>query len=69
MTSASIREVISQFRPHELYSMNRNLVQELTLETLLNKAGDISFQFNTTGMYRGSIDVDGYVTVAIYQDK
>jgi len=36
---------------------------------ILNKAGDISFQFNTTGMYRGSIDVDGNVTVAIYQDK
>lgn len=45
MTSASIREVISQFRPHELYSLDRNLVQELTLETLLNKAGDRHVEF------------------------
>lgn len=45
MTSASIREVISQFRPHELYSIDRNLVQELTLETLLNKAGDRHIEF------------------------
>lgn len=36
---------------------------------ILNQAGDISFQFNTTGMYRGSIDADGKVTVAIYKDK
>jgi len=45
MTSASVREVISQFRPHELYSMNRNLVQELILETLLNKAGDRHLEY------------------------
>ena len=36
---------------------------------ILNQAGDISFQFNTTGMYRGSIDAEGKVTVAIYKDK
>lgn len=36
---------------------------------ILNQAGDISFQFNTTGMYRGSIDTDGNTTVAIYQEQ
>ena len=36
---------------------------------ILNQAGDISFQFNTTGMYRGSIDTDGNITVAIYKEQ
>ena len=36
---------------------------------ILNQAGDISFQFNTSGMYRGSIDVEGKITIAIYKDN
>jgi L-asparaginase / beta-aspartyl-peptidase len=31
--------------------------------------GEVSFAFNTEGMYRGSIGIDGSVTVAIYGDE
>ena len=36
---------------------------------ILDQEGNISMPFNTSGMYRGSIDVDGNVSVKIYKDK
>ena len=36
---------------------------------IVDQAGNISMPFNTSGMYRGSIDVDGNVSVKIYKDK
>lgn len=35
----------------------------------LDKDGNIMMSFNTPGMYRGSIDIDGNITIEIYQDK
>ena len=35
----------------------------------MDPAGNIAMPFNTPGMYRASIDVDGTVTVAIYGDE
>ena len=34
----------------------------------MDRAGNIAMPFNTTGMYRGWIDADGKVTVAIYKE-
>lgn len=34
----------------------------------LDKDGNIMMSFNTPGMYRGSIDVDGNITIEIYQE-
>lgn len=34
----------------------------------MDRAGNIAMPFNTSGMYRGWIDADGKVTVAIYRD-
>ena len=34
----------------------------------VDRAGNIAMPFNTTGMYRGWIDADGKVTVAIYKE-
>ncbi len=36
---------------------------------ILDKDGNISMPFNTSGMYRGSIDVNGKVAVAIYKEN
>ena len=36
---------------------------------IVDREGNISMPFNTSGMYRGSIDADGKVTVAIYKDR
>lgn len=33
----------------------------------MNRAGDISMEFTTTGMYRGSIDTKGNVEILIYE--
>jgi beta-aspartyl-peptidase (threonine type) len=33
----------------------------------IDRQGNIALPFNTNGMYRGSIDVDGQVCVAIYK--
>lgn len=35
----------------------------------LDKDGNIMMSFNTPGMYRGSIDVDGNITIEIYQKQ
>lgn len=35
----------------------------------LDRQGNVSMPFNTEGMYRGSIDADGNVTVGIYGDE
>ncbi|MHC9511003.1 isoaspartyl peptidase/L-asparaginase family protein [Kangiella sp. M94] len=35
----------------------------------LDKDGNIMMSFNTPGMYRGAIDVDGNITIEIYQQK
>ncbi len=35
----------------------------------LDKNGNIAMPFNTPGMYRGYIDQDGNVTIAIYKDE
>lgn len=35
----------------------------------LDKDGNIMMSFNTPGMYRGSIDVDGNITIEIYQEQ
>lgn len=39
LASSAAREVVSQFRPQELYSMDRQLVQELILQELHTKIG------------------------------
>ena len=35
----------------------------------LDPQGNIALTFNTAGMYRASVDIDGKVTVAIYKDE
>jgi len=35
----------------------------------LDLQGNIALTFNTAGMYRASVDIDGKVTVAIYKDE
>ncbi|MFC1481464.1 isoaspartyl peptidase/L-asparaginase family protein [Candidatus Neomarinimicrobiota bacterium] len=35
----------------------------------LDKDGNIAMPFNTSGMYRGYVDQDGNITIAIYKDE
>ena len=37
--------------------------------SVVEDIGGISMPFNTSGMYRGSIDIDGNVSIKIYKDK
>ena len=34
----------------------------------LDNKGNISMEFNTAGMYRASVDINGKVTIKIYSD-
>jgi beta-aspartyl-peptidase (threonine type) len=33
----------------------------------IDREGNIALPFNTTGMYRGSVDVDGQTSIGIYK--
>ena len=35
----------------------------------IDRDGNIALPFNTTGMYRGYVDVEGKTTVAIYKER
>tara|TARA_R110002167_G_scaffold80440_1_gene221098 strand:- start:4384 stop:4503 length:120 start_codon:yes stop_codon:yes gene_type:complete len=35
---------------------------------VLDKNGNMSFEFNTTGMYRASMNDKGYLVVKIYKE-